>query len=49
MSSDAPHLTVYADGGKFQVRDQDASIYGTYDSRAEADEALIDWKNYYEA
>lgn len=42
-----PHLTVFPFNGKFQIRDQDGSVYGTYESRPEAEEARDGWEQYY--
>lgn len=42
-----PHLTVFPSNGKFQVRDQDGGIYGTYDTQTEAEENLSSWEEYY--
>ena len=42
-----PSFTVLPMDGRFQVRDQDGNVYGEYETRPDANAALIDWEKYY--
>lgn len=45
-----PNLQVVAENGFFFVQDMDTEYrYGKYNTRQEAEDALADWKIYFES
>ena len=44
-----PQFKVVEESDKWFIRDEDNNSYGSYDDKKAAQQALEDWKAYYEA
>jgi hypothetical protein len=47
--SDKPNLRVLSENKRFILRDESDFRYGQYDTREQAEQALEDWKAYFDA
>jgi hypothetical protein len=47
--SEKPNLKIVPEKGRFTLQDDLVLHYGVYDTRKEAEQALEDWKAYFDA
>jgi hypothetical protein len=45
--STVPVLKIVSVDGKFQIQDEKGGVYGTHDTKAQAEAILQDWVRYY--